>query len=130
MMQGFQRDLDNSQYNLAYYNQLKRAERNGKYIKKSPSKDFASKEVVVSDYLIIPQKYESIAYISYFIGIPYFMGIIFIFFFIAGAVYENFSLLDLTSFLIIWGIGYEVTGILLLFSIFIAYIKFLKNSFK
>ncbi len=121
--------MNDSQYNSAYYNQMLRAsEKKGR--KNIQTKDFGSKNVDFSDYLIIPKDYEEIAYVFYFIAIPYIVGIIFLFFYVARAAYTNFSLLDLTSFLIVWAIGYEITGALILIAIFLSYIRYLKNSSK
>ncbi len=129
MSEHLHRDPNNSQYNNVYYNQMLRASEKKRH-KHIREKDFASKDVDLSDYLIIPRGYEGISYTLYFLFIPYIMGLIFLFFYVAKGAYSNFSLLDLTSFLIIWGIGYEVTGALILIAIFFSYLKFLKNSHK
>ncbi len=123
------RDSNNSQYNSVYYNQMLRAseKKQHKHIQET---DFGSKKVDFSDYLIIMRGYESIFYTFYILAIPYIVGLIFLFFYVAEGAYSNFSLLDLTSFLIIWAIGYEVTGALILCAIFMSYLKFLKNSHK
>ncbi len=123
------RDSNNSQYNSIYYNQLLRASEKKKS-SRPIEKDFASKNIDLSDYLIVLKNYESIFYTFYFLLIPYIVGFTFLFFYVAKGVQENFALLDLTAFLIIWAIGYEITGALILIAIFISYIKFLKNSHK
>ena len=123
------RDANNSQYNSMYYNQMLRASEK-KQKKTTEEVDFGSRKIDLNDYLIVMRGYESIFYGIYFICIPYIIGLIFLFFYVAEGAYSNFSLLDLTSFIIIWAIGYEVTGALILCAIFISYIKFLKNSHK
>ena len=121
------RDLDNKQYNNLYYNQMLRASEKKK-VRSKKNKDFGSKNVDFTKYLIVPSGYESIAYTFYFLAIPYIVGLVFLYFYVAKGVHENFALLDLTSFLIIWAIGYEMTGATILVFIFISFIKHLKNS--
>lgn len=123
------RELNNTKHNSAYYNKMLRAQEK-KGGKNSPLKksSFASKKVDFSQYLVVPSDYEGIAYTVYFILIPYIVGITFLFFYVARAAYTNFSLLDLSSFLIIWFIGYEITAGIILFFIFISFIKHLQND--
>lgn len=122
------RDLNNSQHNHVYYNQILRLnerKRNKKLVKE---KSFASKKVDFSKYLVIPNGYEGIAYTLYFILIPYAVGIAFLFFYVARSAYANFTLLDLSSFFIVWAIGYEISASIILFFIFISFIKHLQNN--
>lgn len=122
------REPDNNQHNSIYYNQMLRAAENKRVKKSKEERSFASKNVDFSKYLIIPHGYEGLAYTLYFISIPYIVGITFLFFYVAKGAYSNFALLDLTSFLIVWAIGYEITGAIILFFIFISFLKHLKNS--
>ena len=121
------RDLNNSQHNSVYYNQLLRSSEKKRKRTKSKEKDFTSKEVDFSKYLIVPSGHEGLAYTLYFIAIPYIVGITFLFFYVARAAYTNFALLDLSSFMIVWAIGYEITGALILTFIFISFLKHLQN---
>lgn len=126
-----QREKDNAQHNAIYYNQILRSKERNLSRKKSQKKEtFAHKEVDFKKYLIVPEGYEFLVYSFYFICIPYVVGLTFLFFYVAQGAYDNFSLMDLSSFLIIWAIGYEITAAIILVSIFISYIKFLKNSHK
>ena len=121
------RNFGNTNNNARYYNQMLRAAEK-KVSKQRQPKNFGSQEIDFSDYLIIPRGYEGISYTFYIIAIPYLIGLSFLFLYVAEGVYGDFSLLDLNSFLIIWAIGYEITGALILLFIFLAYLKFLKNS--
>lgn len=117
-------DNNTNQRNSIYYNQILRAsERKSNIVEKS----FASKKIDLSKYLLAPKGYEGIAYCLYFLSIPYLVGLTFLFFYIAEGVYDSFSLLDITSFLIIWAIGYEITGSIILLIIFFSFIKYLKQ---
>ncbi|MDB2562820.1 hypothetical protein N9X61_04375 [Sulfurimonas sp.] len=124
------RELDNKVHNSMYYNQILREAENKKVRKVSKQNDFGSKEVDFSKYLIVPNGYEGIGYTLYFILLPYIVGITFLFFYVARAAYTNFALLDLSSFLIVWAIGYEITGAIILFFIFLAFLKHLKRQAK
>lgn len=119
---------ENNQQNSVYYNQMLRSNEKTRYKKPTKEKDFASRKVNFSKYLIVPTGYEGIVYTLYFILIPYIAGITFLFFYVAKAAYSNFVLLDLSSVLIVWAIGYEITGAIILFFIFISFIKHLKNN--
>lgn len=124
------REPDNHQHNSVYYNQMLREAERKKRRKRTPVKEesFSSKKVDFSKYLIIPRGYEGIAYTLYFILIPYIVGITFLFFYVAKGAYSNFELLELNAFLIIWGIGYEITSAIILLFIFFSFIKHLKST--
>ena len=124
-----ERDLNNAKYNSVYYNQMLRASEKKKgHSHKDES--FGAKKVDFTDYLIVPEGYEGIAYTFYFITIPYVVGLVFLYFYVAKGVHENFALLELTSFLIIWGIGYEITGAIILILVFFSFLKHLKSPGK
>lgn len=121
------RDLDNSKNNTMYYNQMLQGNRTRrapplKTTDLNPT-TFANKKVDFSDYLLVLEGYEGIFYTLYIILIPYIVGAIFLFFFIAGGKFENFMLLDFNLFLIVWIIGYEVVASLLLIAIVISFFK-------
>ena len=123
-----QRERDNNLHNSIYYNQLLRAsEKKKTRPARRKSKSFGAKQVDLSKYLVIPTGYEGIFYTIYFLAIPWIVGITFLFFYVAEGAYSNFSLLDLTSFLIVWAIGYEITSAIILTFIFFAFIKHLKE---
>lgn len=122
-----QQNINDTQHNSSYYNQLLRDAERKRGNKRKEKKDFASQEVDLTRYLLIPKGYEEIAYIFYFITLPYITGLTFLFFYVASGAYTNFVLLDLTSFLIIWMIGYEIMGSIILFFIFLSYLKYLKG---
>jgi len=116
----FREDID--------YNQILRKKENQK--KEFVPRKFGARQVEFDRFLPSPAGYESIFYTLYFIAIPYIVGITFLFFYVAHGAYNNFALLELNAFLIIWAIGYEVTAILLLTSIFLLYVKFLRDNTK
>lgn len=122
------RDPDNHRNNQMYYNQLvreksyKQARSQKQELQAMPS--FASQKVDFSDHLFVVEGYEGIFYTLYFLSIPYITGAIFLFFFIAGGSYDNFMLLEMNAFFIVWLIGYEIVATLILIAIFISFLKY------
>lgn len=110
-----------------YFNQMVEKggrKEEGKKVEKKAPKSFSTQNVELSDYLKVVEGYEGIFYILYFLFIPYIVGAIFLFIFIAGGSFENFALLDSSAFLIVWMIGYEVVASCLLIGIFISFLKY------
>jgi len=114
--------------NMIYYNQLIMKERKEKSSKHKHTKkkkvSFGAQEVHFKDFLFIPEKWEGIFYLFYIVGIPYIAGAIFLFFFVAGGSYENFKLLNMNAFIIIWLIGYEIVAVFSLIWILILYLQY------
>ena len=120
-------DVENHHNNLMYFNQMVEKggrKEEGKKVEKKAPKSFSTQNVELSDYLKVVEGYEGIFYILYFLFIPYIVGAIFLFIFIAGGSFENFALLDSSAFLIVWMIGYEVVASCLLIGIFISFLKY------
>ena len=101
-----------------------------KKAKKVKHEDFGSQNVDVKDYILSPEGWEGIMFFIYFLSIPYLVGALFIFLFIAHGSFSNLFVLDMTAFFIIWAIGYEVIASLLLVVIIISYIKYISRSSK
>ncbi len=115
--------------NMLYYNQLVMNERkakagHSKHKKKKKAASFGSQEVSFKDFLYIPENWEAAFYVLYGVGVPYLAGAIFLFFFVAGGSYENFKLLNMNAFLIVWLIGYEIVAVFSLIWILILYLQY------
>ena len=110
-------EYENDQHNMVYYNQILRADKKKKTTKKKKSTSFTKQEVNLKDYLFLPSGLEPILYTVYLVIIPYVVGAIFLFFTVAGADFENFKLLDMTTFFVVWAIGYEIVAVLILIGI-------------
>ena len=117
---------------MMYYNQLlqsdRRSELKGQKKRAKKRVSFGAQKVDFKDYVFVPDNYEGVAYLLYFICVPYIAGAIFLFLFIAGGDYDNFMLLDLNSFIIVWLIGYEIVAAFLLFWIFIMFLQYEKSD--
>ncbi|MFT5662177.1 MAG: hypothetical protein ACI9TV_002825 [Sulfurimonas sp.] len=121
-------ESNNNQHNSIYYNKMLRSNEKKRSNNPVKERNFSSRKIDFSRYLIVPSGYEGIVYALYFILIPYVVGITFLFFYVAKAAYTNFALLDLSSVFIVWAIGYEITGAIILFFIFLSFIKHLQNT--
>ncbi|WP_304543199.1 hypothetical protein [Sulfurimonas microaerophilic] len=126
---GIDEDLEHKRH-MMYYNQLLQTDRRSKLKgekskkKKKDKLSFGSQKVDFKDYVYAPDDYEWLAYLFYFIAIPYVTGAVFLFLFIAGGDFDNFMLLNLNSFIIVWLIGYEIVAAFLLFWIFIMFLQY------
>jgi hypothetical protein len=58
------------------------------------------------------------------------MGLSFLFLFIARASYEYFLEFNLSSYFVIWAIGYEVTAVLLMIIIFLSWLNHYRNRYS
>jgi len=84
------------------------------------SKKFTQQEVTFHNTpLFFPEGFEKLFLLIYFITLPYIVGLIFLFFYIAEGQPKLFSSLnEESSFILTWAIGYEIlAGIIILFII-------------
>jgi len=73
-------------------------------------KSYGQKEVDFSAILPMPEGYEKLFLTLYFLTIPYVVGLIFLFIFVARGDVTNFIQLDIAMFVAVWAIGYEIVG--------------------
>ncbi len=97
-------------------------------IKQKKSDDFLAREIDISDYIISPEGYESIVFSLYFLIVPYLVGLTVVFFYVADADFKTFQMIDFTTLFVVWMIGYEVIAAVILFFIFIAFLRSLSQS--
>lgn len=95
--------------------------------KKRNTESFAQKEVDIKAYIFAPEGYETFMFIVYFITIPYLAGLSFLYLFIAKGDFSNFLNFKISSFFVIWAIGYEVVAAILLTLIINSFIKSFKS---
>lgn len=122
-------DRKNNQTNLMYFNQMiekdGRSNPDNKTKKKYEGpKSFGSQKVDLKDYLLSPAGYEGVVYPIYLLSIPYIVGALVLFLFVAGASFDNFKLLKFDSFFIVWMIGYEIVATILLIAIFVSFLQY------
>ena len=104
-----------------YLNRMKDA-------RKVKKESFGSQKVDINDYILSPEGWENVMFFIYFVSIPYLIGALFLFIFIAHGSVTNFFVLDISAFFVVWAIGYEVIAALLLAAIFISYLNYIKES--
>ena len=95
--------------------------------KQRRKESFGSQEIDVSDYIFSPEGWEGAMFFFYFLSIPYIVGVMFLFLFVAGANIENFLIIEFDAFFIVWAIGYEIVASMILVAIFLSYLKFLSR---
>lgn len=122
------RDPDNHRNNQMYYNQMLREkayrQKQRQNQEAAVKTSFTSQHVDFSDHVFVVEGYEGVFYTLYFLSVPYITGAVFLFFFVAGGSYDNFMLLEMNAFLIVWLIGYEIVATLILIAIFISFLKY------
>jgi len=111
---------------ILYYNQLVKAERkkSNKKKQKKQKVSFGAQKVDFRDFIYVPEEWAGLAYAIYTVLIPYVAGAIFLFLVIARGSYENFKLLDINAFPIVWLIGYEIVAVVMLIWILVLYLKY------
>jgi len=92
--------------------------------------DFFQKSLDYRDFVFSPEGYEGIVLALYILILPYLMGLLFLFLFVAEASYEYFLQFNLTSFFVIWAIGYEACAALILIGIFVAWLNHINNRWN
>ncbi|MFT7879485.1 MAG: hypothetical protein ABXS91_03735 [Sulfurimonas sp.] len=77
---------------------------------------FGKQEVHYEDTpLFFPHGLEKIFLVIYVVSLPYITGLLFLFIYVAKSDYEAFLLLvQESSFIVTWAIGYEILAVLIL----------------
>jgi len=91
--------------------------------RKKIENDFFQKNLDFRDFVFSPEGYEGLMLALYIAVIPYLAGLGFLFLFVAEASYEYFLEFNLTSYFVIWAIGYEVCAVTILIGIFLAWLS-------
>lgn len=99
-----------------------------KGVRKVKKESFGSQKVDVNDYILSPEGWEGLMFFLYFVSIPYLIGALFLFIFVAQGSVVNFFVLDISAFFIVWAIGYEVIASLILITIFFSYLNYVRES--
>jgi len=77
---------------------------------------FTEQEVNLTDSpLFFPAGHENLFLAIYFVAVPYIMGLVFLFFYVANAKLDLFlSLNEQASFILTWLVGYEIVAAMIL----------------
>ena len=87
-------------------------------------KSYGQKEVDLTAIFPVPEGYEKLFLTLYFITIPYVVGLLFLFIFVAKGNVASFIQLDIAMFVAVWGIGYEIVAAIALIVIFYNMFRF------
>jgi hypothetical protein len=79
--------------------------------------EFMSADIQDSELGIVPEGYGGIFYLTVLLFVPWIIGTIFMFLYVAKGQMNTFGSLD-TSILLTWVIGYEILAVLILLLIF------------
>lgn len=82
---------------------------------------FLHREFDYRNYIFAPEGYEGIVLFLYIMTLPYLVALAFLFLFITRSSFELFLELSLTSYFIVWAIGYEICAVLALIIFFYAW---------
>lgn len=96
--------------------------------KRRRNTSFAQKEVDIKAYILAPEGYETFMFLIYFLSIPYLTGLAFLYLFVAKTSFEHFLNVKLSSFFIIWAIGYEVVAAVILTFIAYSFVRSFKSA--
>lgn len=107
----YDRSLKNNTPIQVTHNDTRDYQEKNKKIRRE-KESFLQREFDYRDYIFAPEGYEGVMLFFYIMTIPYLVALSFLFLFIAKSSYQLFLSFDLTSFLIIWAIGYEICAIL------------------
>jgi len=88
---------------------------------------FLGQEIDYRKFIFAPEGYEGFMISLYLLTLPYLVGLSFLFLFIARSSYEYFLEFNLTSYFVIWAIGYEVSAVLLMGIIILAWLNYHRN---
>ena len=95
--------------------------------KRRTDTSFAQKEIDVKAFVIAPEGYEMFMFGIYFFTFPYLSGLLFLYLFVAQASFSHFLNFKISSFFVIWMIGYEVLAIIALVLIAYSFAKSFKS---
>ena len=95
--------------------------------RKRNENSFAQKEIDIKAFVIAPEGYEAFMFSIYFITIPYLVGLAFLYLFVAQASFSHFLNFKISSYFVIWMIGYEVVAVTILAMIAYAFAKSFKS---
>ncbi len=95
--------------------------------RKRNNNSFAQQEVDIKAFVIAPEGYEAFMFGIYFITIPYLVGLAFLYLFVAQASFSHFLNFKISSYFVIWMIGYEVVAVIILAMIAYAFAKSFKS---
>ncbi|WP_052746115.1 hypothetical protein [Sulfurovum lithotrophicum] len=92
--------------------------------------NFKNQEVKLQDTpLFFPEGLEKVFLGIYFVSLPYILGLLFLFFYIAEGKFKVFLAVNKESpFLMVWAIGYEILAVIIILWVIKSAISFTHNN--
>ena len=90
-------------------------------------KSFLSKNIVISDYIYVPESLQKTFLLSMFILIPYLFGTVIIIILIGNGLFKEGITFSFDFFMLSWTIGYETIAFILLILIIKSAFTFNRN---
>jgi hypothetical protein len=94
--------------------------------KEKPS-NFLSQNIVISDYIYLPENLQKFFLLTIFILIPYIIGILIMFIFVGSAKFKELTTLTFDLYILTWTVGYETIAFILLLLIIKSALSFTKK---
>ncbi|TQV62861.1 MAG: hypothetical protein FNT15_05500 [Sulfurovum sp.] len=85
---------------------------------------FLSQEIYITDYIPLSENTLYVFLFLTILSVPYMIGVIFIFVFIANFAINLMPNVTILSFIASWAIGYELIAGFILFNIFKSFVNF------
>jgi len=80
-------------------------------------KSFLSQNIILSDYIYLPEELEKLFLLTIFILIPYVFGLIILLIIVEYEKFKEFITFNFDMFMLTWTVGYESIALLLLLTI-------------
>ena len=80
-------------------------------------KSFLSKKITLSDYIYLPENFETLFFLAIFIIIPYIFGLLILLVVFELEEFKDFIQFKFDIFMLTWTVGYESIALLLLLTI-------------
>ena len=91
------------------------------------SNNFFSQNIILSDYIYLPESLQRFFLLTIFILIPYILGILIMFTFIESEKFKELTTLTFDLYMLTWTIGYETIAFILLLLIIKSALTFRKK---
>ena len=97
-------------------------------VKETDKKSFLSQNIILSDYIYLPEELQNLFLLAIFILIPYGFGVL-ILFIIKFNEFSQFMQLNFDMFMLTWTVGYESLALLLLLAIVKSAFSFKRKAY-
>jgi hypothetical protein len=97
-----------------------------KNLKEEPL-SFLSKNIIISDYIYLPESLQKLFLLTIFVLLPYMLGIFVMFIFMGSEEFHDVTTLTFDLYMLTWTVGYETIAFILLLLIIKSALTFNKK---